>query len=201
MSNYKKRVKYLRKYGPDILGFTTKKIQNRKNKPGEHPFFVSNKTSVKESFLVRLQNKQKLKLLFCLSERQLKNYLKLSSILNKKKPIITLYNILNLRFDFLVYKNNLTKTILQSRQLIVHGLIKLNGLRLKSPGHICQVGDIITTTSNICLDNIATYNICRVTFDETVIINKGSLIFKVTKPQFIDVNILYLIQQSFEYFF
>lgn len=201
MSNYNKRVKYLRKYGPDLFGFTTKKVKRRKNRPGEHPFFVSNKTAVKESFLIKLQNKQKLKLLFCLNERQLRNYLNLALKLKKQNPIILLYNTLNLRFDFLVYKNNLAKTILQSRQLIVHGLIKLNGLRLKSPGHICHLGDIITTTSEIALGNITVYNICRVTFGEEVIIEDDVLILKVTKPVLIDINILYLIQQSFEYFF
>lgn len=201
MSKYKKRVKYIRKFGTNLLGFTTKSANKRKNKPGEHAFFVSNKTAVKESFLFRLQNKQKLKLFFCLSERQLRNYYKLILSSQEKNPIILLYNILNLRFDFLVYKYNLAKTIPQARQLIVHGLIRLNSLRIKAPGHICKVGDVIFTTSDIVLQNIKVYNLYRVTFDETVKVMEGSIVCNVQKPRLIDVNILSLIQQSFEYFF
>lgn len=200
MSNYKKRIKYLRRFGPDMLGFTTKKINKRKNKPGEHPFFASNKTAAKESFLNRLQSKQKLKLLFCINERQLKNYLNLVVSLKKVNPIVSLYNILNLRFDFLIYNNHLAKTILQARQLIGHGLVKLNGLRNKNPGHICNIGDILQTTSKIVMDNIITYNDHRVTFEETETIDDNTLILKICKPKFVDVNILTLIQQSFEYY-
>lgn len=201
MSKYKKRVRYIRKFGSDLLGFTTKNINNRKNKPGEHAFFVSNKTAVKESFLIRLQSKQKLKLLFCLSERQLRNYFKLMLKSQENNPIILLYNILNLRFDFLVYKYNLAKTIPQARQLIVHGFINVNGSRMKAPGHVCKINDVITTASSVVLQNIENYNLCRVTFDDPEKIVNGLLVFKVRRPNIINVNILTLIQQSFEYFF
>lgn len=200
MSNYKKRVKHLRRFGSDMLGFTTKKMNKRKNKPGEHPFFVSNKTAVKESFLNKLQSKQKLKLLFCINERQLRNYLNLVVSLKTGDPIVLLYNILNLRFDFLIYNNHLAKTILQARQLIVHGLVKLNESRNKNPGHICNIGDILRTTSDIAVDNIITYNAHRVTFQEAEAIDNNTLILKICKPKFVDINILTLIQESFEYY-
>ncbi len=201
MSKYKKRVKYIRKFGPNLFGFTTKKVKKRKNKPGEHAFFMSNKTAVKESFLDRLQSKQKLKLLFCLNEYQLRNYYKLVLKSQERDPIILLYNILNLRFDVLLYKHNFAKTIPQARQLIVHGFILINGLRMKTPGHLCKIGDVLLATSDIVLENVQQYNLGRVTFDETEKIVNGNVICVVQKPKIIDVNILSLIQQSFEYFF
>lgn len=200
MSKYKKRVKYIRKFGSNIFGLTTKNVNKRKNKPGEHAFFVANKTAVKESFLIRLQSKQKLKLLFCLNERQLRNYFDLVLKKHSKNPIIALYNILNLRFDYLVYKYSIAKTIIQARQLIVHGLIKLNGFRKKTPGYICNVGDILITKSEIALYNVRKHKLYRVTFDEAEEIINENIIIKVGKPKLVDINVLSLIQQSFEYF-
>src|SRR3546814_16961807 len=93
-------------------------MNKRKNKPGEHSFFYSKKTSLKGLFTERLKNKQKLKLIFCINERQLKNYIKLILGFDKKTPFISMYNLLHMRFDYLVYNLNFAKTILQARQLI-----------------------------------------------------------------------------------
>jgi len=44
--------------------------------------------------------------------------------------------ILNRRFQSIVYKRGLAKSIKQARQLITHGFIAINGRKIKSPGYL-----------------------------------------------------------------
>ncbi len=49
---------------------------------------------------------------------------------------ITAEAILNRRLQSIVLKAGLSKTIKQSRQLITHGFISINGRKVKSPGYL-----------------------------------------------------------------
>lgn len=49
---------------------------------------------------------------------------------------ITPEAILNRRLQTIVHKAGLAKTIKQSRQLITHGFISINGRKIKSPGYL-----------------------------------------------------------------
>jgi small subunit ribosomal protein S4 len=196
----KKKVRYIRKFKCSFPGLTKKKINQRKNKPGEHPFFSSKKTSVKKSFLDRLHDKQKLKLTFCLSERQLKNYIKYTLFYLKDNPFLGLYNILHSRLDYIIYNLHLAKTILQARQLINHGQIWVNSKKEKHPSFSCKVGDLILTKSNVAKGNIIDFLVGRVFFNATIIENSKNLIIKLNKPEFINLEILKLIQSVFEFY-
>ena len=48
-------------------------------------------------------------------------------------------NVLDRRLQTIVYKKGLSTTVKQSRQLITHGLIKVNGKVVKSPGYNVNV--------------------------------------------------------------
>jgi len=196
----KKKIRYIRKFKCIFPGLTNKKINQRKNKPGEHPFFAPKKTSVKKSFVDRLHDKQKLKLNFCLNERQLKNYIKYVLCHIKANPFLGLYNILHSRLDYVIYSLHMAKTILQARQLINHGQIYINSKKEKHPGFSCKVGDIILTKSNVAMENLRDYLIGRVYFNATLINNSDNIIVKLHKPKIINFEVLKLIQSAFEFY-
>ncbi len=49
--------------------------------------------------------------------------------------------LLERRLQTIVYRKGMAKTLKQSRQLIAHGFIAINGKRVKSPGYIVKKGD------------------------------------------------------------
>jgi len=49
---------------------------------------------------------------------------------------LTVENILERRLQTLVYKKGLAKSLYHARQLIVHGHIAINGVRVTSPGYL-----------------------------------------------------------------
>lgn len=196
---YKTKIKTLRKIGCKIPSFTKKKMNKRKSRPGEHSFFYLKKTSLKGLFAERLKNKQKLKLIFCINERQLKNYIKVILGFDKRTPFISLYNLLQMRFDYLLYSLNFTKTILQARQLITHGCFFLNGIKQTRPGYICKVNTLITTTSSLALKNLNQYLKNRV-YIENLKDKSEMCTMKVEKPKILDLELLRLIRNAFEFY-
>ena len=50
-------------------------------------------------------------------------------------------SVLERRLQTVVYRKGMAKTLKQSRQLIAHGFIAINGKRVKSPGYIVKKSD------------------------------------------------------------
>jgi len=101
-------------------------------------------------------DKQLIKRMFSLTEKQLKNYIYYS--LNKKlKPSIILYNTLFMRFDFIIFIVKFARTIYEARQLITHGFFFINGEKQTKPGYICKIDFVITTNSNIAIKNFINF--------------------------------------------
>jgi len=198
--NTKKKVKYLRIFKSELPGFTTKKIGKRKNRPGEHPFFNNKKTAVQDVYKSLLKNKQKLKILFCINDRQLKNYIKIVLGFNKVTPYISLYNLLCARFDYLIYKLHLAKTILEARQMITHGVFRLDGIKETRPGYICCIDSYITTNSRLARENFINYSDYRVHFNKELTIIDNVICLKIVKPKLLDLHILSLVKSAFEFY-
>lgn len=195
----KKKIRYLRRFKCLFPSFTRKKIKKRKNKPGEHPFFYAKRTSVKQSFINRLTDKQKLKLIFCITEKQLKNYILFVLMNFKNEPFLGLYNLLHSRLDFLVYKLHFANTVLQARQFINHGHICVNSKKISRPGYKCRIGDEISTRFKLALNNVMQHVIGRV-FNTANNKNYSEFAIKIPKPQFVDLEIIRLIKSSFEFY-
>jgi len=97
----------------------------------------------KSEFGVQLREKQKVKRLYCLLEKQFKRYFQMS----EKKEGITGNNLLvflESRFDNCVYKSGLVKSKNQARQLIVHGHFLINRKKVNKPSFLLSEGDIIS---------------------------------------------------------
>lgn len=196
----KNKVRYLRKFKCSLPSLTKKKVGEKKNRPGEHPFFFPKRTSVKKSFSDRLSDKQKLKLIFCLTERQLKNYIKFVLYYMKDNPILALYNLLHSRFDYIIYSLHFAKTILQARQFINHGQFFINNKKEKNPSYSCKIEDYIMTKSDLAMENFRQYLIGRVFFHAEFHDNKQNIVVKMQKPEYVNIKVLKLIRSSFEFY-
>ena len=91
----------------------------------------------------QLTEKQKVKFIYGMLEKQIrKNY-----DMANKMPGVTGENMLSLlesRLDNVVFRLGLANTRRESRQLVNHGHILVNGKRLDIPSYRVKVGDVIT---------------------------------------------------------
>jgi len=107
--------------------------------PGQHGAKRKRKLS---GWGLQLREKQKLRYLFGVSERQLKKYF----IIAKKKPGNTsfyLSQFLEKRFDNVVYRLGLVPTRACARQLITHGHVKVDDQTISIPSYQVRVGEKI----------------------------------------------------------
>jgi len=91
---------------------------------------------------VRLREKQKLRKYYGLLEKQFKNLFKKA----EKKKGVTGENLLELlerRLDNIVYRFGITKSRAQSRQLILHSHILVNGKKVNIPSYQTEINDVV----------------------------------------------------------
>lgn len=98
----------------------------------------------KSSFGMQLNEKQKARFMYGMSEKQFKNYVK--KVLNIKggSQNDRLFEMLEGRLDNVVYRIGFASTRRQARQMISHGHIKVNGARVTIPSFQVSKGDKIT---------------------------------------------------------
>ncbi len=88
----------------------------------------------------QLAEKQKARVLFNITERALKNYYLQAT----KKDGITgdeLLTLLENRLDNVIFRSGIATTRYQARQMVNHGLIILNGQKVRIPSIQVRVGD------------------------------------------------------------
>ncbi len=91
----------------------------------------------------QLREKQKLKFLYLLRERQVENYIR-EALKGKSGNIISrLAGFLELRLDNVAYRIGLAKSRSVARQLVGHGHIAVNGKKVNIPSYRLKVGDKI----------------------------------------------------------
>ena len=125
------------------LGFslseTGKELRKRPYPPGQHGQGRRGKLS---NYGLQLQEKQKLRFLYGLNEKQFKNLFTRAA----KMPGITGENfmiLLESRLDNLVYRLGLARTRAAARQLVNHGHITVNGKKVDIPSYQVSVNDTI----------------------------------------------------------
>lgn len=90
----------------------------------------------------QLNEKQKMRFVYGISERQVERYVK-ESLLESSKPIEALYVRLESRLDNVVHRLGFAKTRRLARQIVSHGHITVNGKRLNVPSYKVRTGDVI----------------------------------------------------------
>ena len=127
-----------RRYGFSTLE-TGKELRRKASAPGIHG------TSRKKlsEYGVQLQEKQKVRFMYGLSEKQLR---KTFEAAGKMQGIhgINLLILLESRLDNLVYRMGFAKTRKAARQLVNHGHILVDGKRVDIPSARVKVGSTIT---------------------------------------------------------
>ncbi len=138
-SSYRKS----RRFGFSILE-TGEELARKPYAPGQH----GNKRGKKLSdYGVQLQEKQKVKFMYGLNEKQ---FHKTFVLAGKMKGVHgeNLLKLLESRLDNLVYRMGLSTTRRGARQLVNHGHITVNGKNVNIPSYTCKPGDVIAVKDN-----------------------------------------------------
>ena len=106
-------------------------------KPGQHG---ASKKARLSDYAVQLREKQKVKRIYGLLERQFRNvYTKAAN--EKGNTGENLLRILESRLDNIVYRMGFAVTRAQARQLVSHKAIKVNGKSVNLPSYQVKAGD------------------------------------------------------------
>lgn len=126
------------------LGFSTlengKDLAKRPYAPGIHGTDRRRKLS---EYGVQLQEKQKVRFMYGLNEKQFKKTFERAS---KMKGIAgeNLLRLLESRLDNIVYRMGMASTRRAARQVVNHGHIMVNGVKVDIPSYTCKPGDVIS---------------------------------------------------------
>jgi small subunit ribosomal protein S4 len=122
----------------------TVKISNRHSTPGEkNSDKQKSKKRRKTQFGIRLEEKQKIRFNYGISDTQLINYVKEAK--KTKDPTgARLLRFLEMRLDTIIFKAGLAPTIASARQLVNHEHILVNGHCVSIPSYRCKKLDMIT---------------------------------------------------------
>lgn len=119
-------------------GESKTKAFNKKNyKPGEHG---QKRFSQMSEYNRQLREKQKAKFMYGISEKQSRKYYDMANNSNEVTGIKYL-SLLEQRLDNVVYRAGLAETRPQARQIVSHGLVTLNGRKVKTPSILVKKGD------------------------------------------------------------
>ena len=155
MSRYRgPRLKISRRLGT-LPGLTTKKSK-KINRPGKDGNANADTGKKLTEYGVRLEEKQKLKFNYGLTESQLFRYVKEARRRQGVTGLILL-QLLEMRLDTLCFTLGFAKTIAQARQLVNHGHITVNKQVVDIPSFQCRLNDIIgikeKSSSRILVEN------------------------------------------------
>ncbi len=113
-------------------------IERRNYPPGQH----GQKNSRLSGYGVQLREKQKLRRIYGLLERQFRNVYQRAS---QKKGITgeALLQMLESRLDNITYKMGFGASRAESRQIVRHNGILVNGVRVNIPSYLLRPGDVV----------------------------------------------------------
>ena len=137
------RSRVARRLGVNIFGPSgeARALDRRPYPPGEHG--RSRRRGQPSEYLAQLQEKQKARFSYGLSERQFRN---LYEEANRRKGVTgeLMLQMLERRLDNVVYRAGLAATRPQARQFVNHGHFDVNGKRVNIPSYRVRVGDTIS---------------------------------------------------------
>jgi len=140
MSRYRgPKIRIVRRLG-ELPGLTTK-TTTRETLPGQHKKIRGKQSNV-SSYSIRLQEKQKLRYNYGLTEKQLLSYVKEARRLKGSTGSV-LIQLLEMRLDNIVYRLGIGNTIPASRQIVNHGHIYINNKKVTIPSFQCSPNDTI----------------------------------------------------------
>jgi small subunit ribosomal protein S4 len=98
-------------------------------------------------YAVRLREKQKVRRVYGVLERQFRGYFQEASR-RKGRTGEEMLALLERRLDSAVYRLGFASSRAEARQLVMHGHVKVNGKRLDIPSYVLRLNDKIELTEN-----------------------------------------------------
>lgn len=134
--------KLFRNYGVKDLSNRKLTSSMRQNASGQHGA-VRKKLS---EYAIHLNEKQKIRLTYLVSEKQFAKYY--SEAARRKGVTGTiLLQLLESRLDNVLFKAGFGITRKQTRQIVNHGHVLVNGKKVDIPSYLVKAGDVITVKS------------------------------------------------------
>ena len=130
------RVKLSRHVGVNVCGHPKAMKRVDTKKPARGGQKVS-------QYALQLMEKQKIKAYYGILERQFARYFKIAKKSTEMTGVALLKN-LECRLDNLVYRIGFARSIRQARQMVSHGHILLNGVKVDIPSCNVKVNDVIS---------------------------------------------------------
>ena len=96
----------------------------------------------KSEYALQLQEKQKVKFVYGVMEKQFRMYYEKAARMSGKTGE-DLLSLLERRLDNVVYRLGLAMTRREARQLVSHAHFTVNGVKVDIPSYLVKVGDVI----------------------------------------------------------
>ena len=121
---------------PAVMGYGNKKSTRN---PG------GNKRKKVSEYGTQLKEKQKVKFVYGIQEKQFRNYYEKASRMggNTGEELLT---FVERRLDNVVYRLGFANSRRQARQLVNHGHFTVNGSRVNIPSYLVKVGDVVAVS-------------------------------------------------------
>ncbi len=117
-------------------------VEKRSYAPGQHGQARARQTD----YGLQLREKQKLRRIYGVLERQFENYFK-SAARHKGSTGEDLLTLLEQRLDNVVYRMGFGISRTEARQLVRHNAVRVNGRRVNVPSYLLRPNDVIELTS------------------------------------------------------
>jgi SSU ribosomal protein S4P len=115
-------------------------VKDANTKPGQHGKVSGTRMS---DYGNQLREKQKVKRIYGLLERQFRRYFKNAEAMRGNTGT-NLLLLLESRLDNVVYRMGFASTRAEARQLVSHGAIAVNGNRVNIPSASVKPGDVVS---------------------------------------------------------
>ena len=119
---------------PTVMGYAKK--ETNRNPGGQM-------RKKKSEYALQLQEKQKVKFVYGILEKQFRAYYEKAAAMPGKTGE-NLLILLERRMDNVVYRLGLASTRSEARQLVRHGHFHVNGRKMNIPSYLVKVGDVIS---------------------------------------------------------
>ena len=119
---------------PTVMGYSKK--ETKRNPGGQM-------RKKKSEYAIQLNEKQKVKFVYGILEKQFRMYYEKASAMSGKTGE-NLLTLVERRLDNVVYRCGFGSSRAQARQLVRHGHIRVNGKKVNIPSFLVNVGDVIT---------------------------------------------------------
>lgn len=118
---------------PAVMGYAKKTTNRNPN---------TNTRRKKSEYSLQLTEKQKVKFIYGIMEKQFRAYYEKAARAEGKTGTVLLTTIES-RLDNVVFRLGLASTRREARQLVNHGHFTVNGKRVNIPSYLTKVGDVI----------------------------------------------------------